>query len=123
MFPDIYKIIVIHDLKLNKVIGCGSLICEKKFIRSLGTAAHIEDIVVREEYRGKNLGLRLIELLKKLAVVNGCYKTILDCEEKNIKFYEKVSSFKLFDFCLQCEHKVKGVQMAWYAESTKQAKL
>ena len=94
IFPqhqDIYKMLVIHDEHKGKVIGCGSLICEKKFIRQLGTAGHIEDIVVSEEYRGKKLGLRLIELLKELAVLNGCYKTILDCEDKNVKFYEKVS--------------------------------
>ena len=67
------------------------MILEKKFIRSLGLAGHIEDIVVREGYRGKNLGLRLIELLKKIAQVNKCYKVILDCSEKNVAFYKKVS--------------------------------
>ena len=59
-----YKILVIFDVKKQEVIGAGSLIIEHKFIRQLGTAGHIEDIVVKPGYRGKNLGLRLIEVLK-----------------------------------------------------------
>jgi hypothetical protein len=39
IFPrqsDTYKIIVIVDTKLNKIIGSGSLILEKKFVRDTG---------------------------------------------------------------------------------------
>jgi glucosamine-phosphate N-acetyltransferase len=49
MFPfksDTYKIIVIVDVAKQRVIASGSLIIERKFIRQLGTAGHIEDIVV-----------------------------------------------------------------------------
>ena len=94
-----YKIIVIYDVQQKRVIGCGSLILEKKFIRSLGVAGHIEDIVVKEGYRGKNLGLRLIEVLKLLAEDSKCYKVILDCSDKNVAFYQK------------CGFEKKGVQM------------
>ena len=93
MFPDkqdVYKILVIFDKAKGRVIGSGSLIIEKKFIRQLGTAGHIEDIVVSEGYRGRNLGKSMIELLKKLAEVNSCYKVILDCGQHNVGFYEKV---------------------------------
>jgi glucosamine-phosphate N-acetyltransferase len=93
MFPDkqdVYKILVIFDKAKGRVIGSGSLIIEKKFIRQLGTAGHIEDIVVSEGYRGRNLGKSMIELLKKLAEVNNCYKVILDCGQHNVGFYEKV---------------------------------
>ena len=105
MFPrlsDTYKIIVIEDRAKGKIIGAGSLIVEMKFIRDLGLAGHIEDIVVDKTYRGKNLGKKVIDTLKSLAVANGCYKVILDCEEHNVKFYEKCGFF------------VKGVEMAWY---------
>ena len=57
---DIYKVIVIVDKVKNVVIGSGSLMIEQKFIRTCGKASHIEDIVVKKEYRGKNLGLKLI---------------------------------------------------------------
>lgn len=55
---------------------------------------HIEDVVVDEKYRGKHLGKRIIEELKKIATEHGCYKTILDCAEKNVKFYEKCGFIK-----------------------------
>ena len=113
LFPHLshtYKILVIYDVKKKRVIGAGSLMIERKFIRGLGLCGHIEDIVVQQGYRGKNLGLRLIELLKSLAVANKCYKVILDCDTKNVKFYEK------------CGMHVKGAQMAWYVDSVK-AKL
>ena len=42
-----YKVIVIFDVKLGLVVGAGSLVIEKKFIRELGQAGHIEDIVVK----------------------------------------------------------------------------
>ena len=40
-----------------------------------------------------NLGLRIISTLKNIAEINRCYKVILDCEEKNVGFYEKVRLF------------------------------
>ena len=92
MFPrleDIYKIIVVEDVARGKIIGAGTLIMESKFIRNLGVAGHIEDIVVDKTYRGKNLGIRVIELLKALAHTNECYKVILDCSEANVAFYNK----------------------------------
>ena len=93
MFPlraDVYKIVVIYDVSKQRIVGSGSLVLEQKFIRQLGTAGHIEDIVVSEGYRGKHLGKRMIELLKKIATLNGCYKVILDCGQHNVGFYEKV---------------------------------
>ena len=82
MFPrlqDVHKIVVIEDTLQQKVIGTGALVIERKFTRSLAICGHIEDIVVDSSYRGKNLGRRLIEVLKALADVNQCYKVILDC--------------------------------------------
>jgi glucosamine-phosphate N-acetyltransferase len=114
IFPrlsDTYKIIVIEDVKRGKIVGAGSLIVELKFIRDTGICGHIEDIVVDSSLRGKNLGKRIIETLKQLAVANKCYKVILDCAEKNVKFYEK------------CGFKVKEVEMAWYVEAPGAPKL
>ena len=102
---DIYKIIVIEDVRKEKIIGAGSLFVEKKFIRDLGVCGHIEDIVVDKTYRGKNLGKRIIELLKVLGQVNNCYKVILDCADYNVPFYNKCGFF------------VKGIEMAWYINS------
>ena len=96
LFPrldDIYKIIVIEDVRKGRIVGAGSLIVEKKFVRNLGICGHIEDIVVDKTLRGKNLGRRIIELLKALATVNGCYKVILDCADYNVPFYNRCGFF------------------------------
>lgn len=45
---------------------------------------------------------RLLEKLDEIARLSGCYKSILDCAESKVAFYEKT------DF------KRKGVQMAKY---------
>ena len=93
---------VIEDVRRERIVGAGSLIVEMKFIRNLGTCGHIEDIVVDNTYRGKNLGKRIIELLKSIAQVNGCYKVILDCADYNVPFYKK------------CGFSVKECEMVWY---------
>ena len=80
---------VIEDVHVKKVIGTGALIVERKFTRKLAICGHIEDIVVNPTYRGKELGRRLIAVLKALAEVNQCYKVILDCAQHRIEFYEK----------------------------------
>ena len=44
IFPklsDTYKIVVLVDTKLNKIIGSGSLIIEKKFVRDTGIVSSI----------------------------------------------------------------------------------
>ncbi len=84
-----YKIVIIEDTVKGKVIGSGTVFVEKKFIHNCANVGHIEDIVVNSEYRGKSLGLRLINVLTQLGKASGCYKVILDCSDKNIPFYEK----------------------------------
>ena len=96
LFPahaNFHKILVIHDTSKDKIIGTGTVIFEKKFLRQCGTAGHIEDVSLDSEYRGKGLGVKLVGLLKEIATLNDCYKLILDCEDKNIGFYEKNEFF------------------------------
>ena len=53
MFPsETYKLVVIQDNYNGSIIGCGSLVIEKKFLRDAGTCGHIEDIVVSDKYKG-----------------------------------------------------------------------
>ncbi|CAZ80582.1 unnamed protein product [Tuber melanosporum] len=100
---DEYFIVVIEN-ELGKVVAVGSLIIEKKFIRNCAAVGHIEDIAVAADQQGKKLGLRIIQALDAIAQQVGCYKSILDCSEKNQGFYEK------------CGFKLAGVQMAHYYE-------
>jgi GNAT superfamily N-acetyltransferase len=54
---------------------------------------------VLPDQQGKKLGLKVIQALDGIAEKVGCYKSILDCSEKNQGFYEK------------CGFKHVGIQM------------
>lgn len=84
-----YRIIIAEDKQNRQVIGTATLLIEQKFIHNGGKAGHIEDVATREGYEGKGIGKKVIEELIKIATENGCYKVILDCNEKVIEFYEK----------------------------------
>ena len=84
-----YRIIIAEDKQNRQVIGTATLLIEQKFIHNGGKAGHIEDVATRKGYEGKGIGKKVIEELIKIATENGCYKVILDCNEKVIEFYEK----------------------------------
>jgi len=102
---DMHSIIVIEDISANIIIGSGTLLVEQKLIHNMGKVGHIEDIVVDEKYRGRNLGKKIIEYLIDMSNKSGCYKAILDCSDKNVEFYKK------------CGFEQKGVEMALYFRS------
>ena len=60
-------------------------------MNSILQAGHIEDVSLDEKYRGRSLGLKLVAALKEIGLVNDCYKIMLDCNDKNLGFYEKVN--------------------------------
>ena len=51
---------------------------------------HIEDVVVSKEYEGKGIGIKLVTSLLEKAKAMNCYKTILDCNDELIPFYERI---------------------------------
>ena len=71
------------------IVATGSILVERKLIHNFGAVAHIEDVVVKSGYRGKDLGKKILQALVDLAKECECYKVILDCDEKNIGFYKK----------------------------------
>ena len=77
------------DPTTSTLLGCATLLVERKFLRGCGAAGHIEDVVVDERARGKKLGARLVAVACEAAREAGCYKVILDCSEANAPFYEK----------------------------------
>jgi glucosamine-phosphate N-acetyltransferase len=80
----------------GQIIGTISLLIEQKFIHNGGKVGHIEDLVVDAQYRGKGIGQQLCEKVIKYAKQEGCYKVILNCNQSNIKFYEKIG-FKQYE--------------------------
>jgi glucosamine-phosphate N-acetyltransferase len=85
-----YYVTVIEDLRSNKIIGSATLVIERKFIHSCGIRAHLEDVVVDDTYRGKQLGKLIVVTVTLLAEVLGCYKMSLECKDKLIPFYRSI---------------------------------
>ena len=71
----------------DKIVAYGSIVIENK-IRG-EKAGHIEDIVVNSEFRGMNIGVKLISELTKVGDDKGCYRITLFCDESLINFYGK----------------------------------
>ena len=80
-----YYSIVIVNKHTDRIVGAGSVFVECKFLRGLGSVGHIEDIAVDSQQQGKKLGLRIIQALTGISENSGCYKTILNCNDKNIR--------------------------------------
>jgi GNAT superfamily N-acetyltransferase len=74
----------------NEIIGTATLHFQHKIIRNGGVAAFIEDVAVREKYRGQGIGAKLIEHLIEEAKNSGCYKINLSCFPERISFYERL---------------------------------
>jgi glucosamine-phosphate N-acetyltransferase len=98
-----HAIIVIENIDIHKIVGTITIIIEQKIIHNMGKVCHIEDVVVHENCRGYGLGKILVDTAINYALTEKCYKTILDCSEKNVGFYKKNSGFE-----------IKGTQMALY---------
>jgi glucosamine-phosphate N-acetyltransferase len=73
------------DKASDQIVGVGTVFIERKFLRGLGSVGHIEDIAVDKNQQGKKLGLRIIQALTHISENSGCYKTILNCSEDNIR--------------------------------------
>ena len=75
----------------NIIVGVASLYIIEKLTRKMGL---IEDVAVDSNYRGKGIGIKLIQNLTSEAKDMGCDKIVLNSSKDNISFYEK-SGFKV----------------------------
>ena len=82
---------IIHVAEVDgKIVGSTTLLIEQKFIHEGGIVGHIEDVVVNKEFEGQGIGMKLVLSLLDIAKEKKCYKTILNCEDKLLPFYEKI---------------------------------
>lgn len=86
----------------GNIITSGTLIIEDKIIHGLSKVGHIEDIVVDYKYRGFGLGRKIIEKLVEISKEYGCYKTILNCSNDMVPFYQRLG------------FKQKNIEMSMY---------
>ena len=87
----------------SKIVGSTTLFIEQKFIHGGGKVGHIEDVVVRKEYQSMGIGDKVVKALLEYAKKEGCYKTILDCTDVLIPFYEKIG-FKRYSNSMRYDH-------------------
>jgi glucosamine-phosphate N-acetyltransferase len=87
----------------SKIIGSASILIEQKFIHEGGKVGHIEDVVVRKEFQGRGIGQKIVKSLLEYAEKQGCYKTILDCADDLVQFYEKIG-FKRHSNSMRFDH-------------------
>jgi glucosamine-phosphate N-acetyltransferase len=87
----------------KKIVGSTTLLIEQKFIHDGGLVGHIEDVVVRKDYEGKGIGIKLVTSMLERAKEKNCYKTILDCKDDVKQFYERIG-FKRESNGMRYEH-------------------
>lgn len=87
----------------GKIIGSTTLLIEQKFIHDGGLVGHIEDVVVSKEYEGRGIGFKIMQAALEYAKSQGCYKTILDCDDKVRQFYERLG-FKRHSNGMRFDH-------------------
>ena len=75
----------------QKVVSTASMYIEQKFY---GKVAHIEDVATRENYRHQGFGTKIVEHCINVAREEGCYKAILDCNDKNVEWYRSLGFYR-----------------------------
>mgnify|MGYP006139511427 CR=1 FL=1 len=84
------------------IIASITLIVELKFLRGLSNVAHVEDLVVSNEYRGRALAKQLMKACIAICQSQNCYKIILNCNRNYELFYNALG------------FKEKNIQMGIY---------
>jgi glucosamine-phosphate N-acetyltransferase len=74
----------------DQVVGTATLIIEQKFYHKGGRAGHIEDVSVHRDYQGHGIGAALVRHAIEEARRLGCYKVILNCDDRVMPFYTRL---------------------------------
>ena len=85
-----YFVMVVEDSLTWQVVGATTLVVEQKFIHECSQVGRVEDVVVSDQYRGRQLGKFLVASAVLLAHKLHCYKVTLNCADKMVKFYNGI---------------------------------
>jgi glucosamine-phosphate N-acetyltransferase len=88
--PRIFVAVVQKGIDQDLIVGATTLVVEPKFIFGGGRVGHIEDVAVRAECQRKGIGFKLVNYATDQAAAMQCVRTVLDCSNENIPFYEKL---------------------------------
>lgn len=80
----------------NNIVGAITLIIEHKFIHNCSIYTRIEDVIVDNNYRNKNIGKQLVKYAIDYSKSLSAFKITLTCKKHLQKFYEK-NNFDEYD--------------------------
>jgi len=78
----------------NIIVGALTLHLQFKIIRDGGIVGFIEDVIVKEKFRGNKIGEKLVKTAIEKARLKGCYKITLNCFDERVNFYERCGFFR-----------------------------
>ncbi|CAG02340.1 unnamed protein product, partial [Tetraodon nigroviridis] len=84
-----YYVVVVEDTNLAQIVATATLITEHKYIHACAKRGRVEEVVVSDVCRGKQLGKLLVSTLTLLSKKLNCYKVTLECSPQNMAFYQK----------------------------------
>ncbi|PZD78491.1 GNAT family N-acetyltransferase [Mesonia sp. K7] len=85
--------------KETKILGMA--LCYFRYSTWKGRTLHLEDLIVNENYRGKNIGLQLYKEVMQFATENQVKRVewvVLDWNKNAIDFYQKTGAKVLEDW-------------------------
>lgn len=97
-----YYVVVVEDTGLKQIVATATLITEHKFIHSCSKRGRVEEVVVSDVCRGKQLGKLLVSTLTLLSRKLECYKITLECAPNNVAFYQKFGYDPSSESYMQC---------------------
>ena len=80
----------------NTIVGAITLIIEQKFIHNCSIYTRIEDVIVDNNYRNKNIGKELVKYAIDYSKHLSAFKITLTCKKNLQSFYEK-NNFEKYD--------------------------
>ena len=80
----------------NTIVGAITLIIEQKFIHNCSIYTRIEDVIVDNNYRNKNIGKELVKYAIDYSKYLSAFKITLTCKKYLQTFYEK-NNFEEYD--------------------------
>ena len=92
-----------HDIIVNyvddKIVSTFVCVIIPNVTRSMRPTALIENVVTREDYRGKDYATECLNYAKKIAEKENCYKIMLltgSKEDTTLNFYRKAGYNRLY---------------------------
>ncbi len=72
----------------GQIVGTATLIVGYKLLRGGVRSGRVSDVATHPNWQRRGVGRALMKKIIKVAKAQNCYKLTLNCQEKNVEFYE-----------------------------------